>query len=173
MNILKKTFWSPYSVGSAIGLIAFLSFVFMRKTIGISTAFIRIYSFFVGLYSLDHISKNLYLSKYVEYKPVFEWQVALLVGIFAGAFLSARLSGGTFSFMPYLWGQRFGFSKKTRAMGASFGGFLMLFGARMAGGCTMGHGISEGMLFVSTAWIFLPVMFLSGIMMAHILYRNK
>ena len=173
MKFLKKAVWSPYVVGSSIGFIALTVFLFFFKTIGTSTAFIRFYGFIVGLFSLDHVSINLYLSKYVEYKPVFEWQVSLLVGLVIGAWLAAKLSGITFSFIPYLWGQNFGFSKRTRAIGAMIGGFLILFGARLAGGCPMGNGISEGMHLVTTSWIFLPTMFIGGIVTASLLYRKK
>jgi len=173
MKFLKKAVWSPYIVGTNIGLITLVVFLFFRKTIGISTAFVRIYGFIVGLFSLDHISINLYLSKYMEYKPVFEWQASLLVGIIIGAWIAAKITGVTFSFIPFLWGKNFGFSKKTRALGATIGGFLVLFGARLAGGCPMGNGISEGMHLVTISWIFLPTMFLGGIVTAFILYRKK
>ena len=43
------------------------------------------------------------------------------------------------------------------------GGFLMLFGARLAGGCTSGHGISGMTLLNLESVVAVPAMFAGGI----------
>ena len=71
------------------------------------------------------------------------WQVAVVVGIALGAFLSMRMSGARRQIISPVWSNAMGTSSLlTRAPIAFLGGFIMLFGARIAGGCTSGHGIS-------------------------------
>ena len=43
------------------------------------------------------------------------------------------------------------------------GGFLMLFGSRMAGGCTSGHGLSGMGLLATASFVAVPAMFGGGI----------
>jgi uncharacterized membrane protein YedE/YeeE len=50
------------------------------------------------------------------------------------------------------------------------GGFLALFGARLADGCTSGHGISGCLQLAVSGWFFFIVMFASGILTARLLY---
>lgn len=169
---IKKTSWSPYTVGIFIGLITWVTFLFMLKAPGISTTFVRLTGFLVGLFSVDTVLDNDYLARYVAYKPVFEWQFMLVVGILIGAFISAKLSGITLSPIPLRWGKRFGHTMRSRAIGAFIGGFLLLFGARMAGGCTMGHGISGGLQLAVASWLFMAIFFPVGIIVAHVLYRK-
>ena len=58
-------------------------------------------------------------------------------------------------------------------MAAAFlGGAILLFGARLAGGCTSGHGISGTLQLALSGWIFFPVMFGAGIVTARLLFRN-
>jgi uncharacterized membrane protein YedE/YeeE len=67
----------------------------------------------------------------------------LVVGIFAGSALGAGLSHDrTTVVISPLWQWRFRPSIGRRLTGAFFGGALMLIGARLAKGCTSGHGIS-------------------------------
>jgi uncharacterized membrane protein YedE/YeeE len=171
-NIFKKASWSPYAVGAWIGILSWFTILLFHKALGASTSFVRFFGFLAGIISVDHVFTTPYLSNYVEYKPVFQWQLMLLVGIFIGAFLSAKLSGVTFAQIPYIWGEQFGFSKKFRMWGAMLGGFIILFGARLAGGCVLGHGISGALQLAVSSWIFLFAMFASGITTALVLYRK-
>jgi uncharacterized membrane protein YedE/YeeE len=62
------------------------------------------------------------------------------IGVISGSFLSAYLADtyGATSGLPYL--------------NAFAGGFLLVFGARLAGGCNTGHGISgTGHLLLGSA----------------------
>ena len=172
-NPFKKSSWSAYVAGTGIGIVTWFTFLFAHKAPGVSTTFVRLYGFLIGIVSKHHVFATPYLSKYVEYKPVFEWQFAFVIGIFFGALISAKLSGVTFSSIPYIWGERFGYSKKVRRVSAIFGGFLVLFGARIAGGCTMGHGISGGIQLATYSYIFLFTLFLSGIITAKLIYKTK
>lgn len=49
------------------------------------------------------------------------------------------------------------------------GGFLMVFGARLAGGCTSGHGISGTALLCTLSMLVVVAMFAGGIFTAVLL----
>jgi uncharacterized membrane protein YedE/YeeE len=67
----------------------------------------------------------------------------ILVGILLGAWVSSKLSGDRQpETVPELWARRFGPSARKRYLFAFLGGVVLMFGARLAGGCTSGHGIS-------------------------------
>jgi len=169
----KKPGWSPKKTGIWLGILCFVTIFFMHKPLGASSTFVRLYGFLVGLISVGHVHDTQYLSKFVSYKPVFEWQFMLLVGIFLGAFMSAKLSRMTFAPIPYLWIKNFGYSKIKRAIFAFIGGMITLFGARLAGRCTLGHGIAGAAQLATISLIFIPVFFLSGTIFAFLLYKRR
>jgi len=49
------------------------------------------------------------------------------------------------------------------AISASVGGFVLIFGSRLGGGCTSGHGLSGCALLMVQSWIAVPAMFAGGI----------
>jgi len=172
IKFLKKTSWSPYTVGAGIGLLMSLAYLIIFKILATSTAFVRLAAFLIGIFSVDYVIYNEYFSRFVASKPVFEWQVFILLGILIGAFISTKLSGITFSFIPYQWGQTFGFSKPVRAIGAFIGGALLIVGARIAGGCTLSLTIAGGLELATQGWLFIVAFFTTGIITAHILYKK-
>ena len=50
------------------------------------------------------------------------------------------------------------------------GGVLMAFGARLAGGCTSGHGISGTLQLNAGSWLTVICMFIGGIATAMLLF---
>jgi uncharacterized membrane protein YedE/YeeE len=48
-----------------------------------------------------------------------------------------------------------------------------MYGARMAGGCTSGNGISQSLQLAVVGWTFLAVMFASGMITAAIVYGGS
>ena len=96
----------------------------------------------------------------------------LVLAVVAGSFLAAW-SGGelTGRFLPEMWQQRFGSeSYLLRTVAAFAGGILMAFGARMAGGCTSGHGISGTLQLAIGSWVSAICFFVGGILAAMLLY---
>jgi hypothetical protein len=177
-NLLRKPRWSPYWVGAGIGILSWITFGLMDKALGVSTTMVRAAGTIEKLVAETHVLSNEYFVKYLgtatNPKAVFEWQFALVVMMVLGAFLSARLSGKKFrEEVPRLWEWRFGPSKITRYMVAFLGGAVLLFGARLAGGCTSGHGISGGMQLAISSWSFFLSMFVAGMMTAFILYGRN
>lgn len=95
----------------------------------------------------------------------------LAFGIVVGAFFAA-LSGGEFhaSVIPPLWEAHFGDSVPLRLSVAFVGGVIMAFGARLAGGCTSGHGISGALQLSVGSWIALACFFAGGSLVAQVMY---
>ena len=48
-----------------------------------------------------------------------------------------------------------------------------MYGARLANGCTSGNGISGGLQLALSGWVFLTVMFPTGILTAFLLFRPR
>jgi hypothetical protein len=80
-----------------------------------------------------------------------EWIVLELLGVFAGAALSAWLAGR--------WRRRVPAPPTGRLLRAGLGGVLMGLGARLAYGCTSGLALSGGALLATGAWAFIPLAF--------------
>lgn len=98
----------------------------------------------------------------------------LVIGVFAGAWISSRLSGDRAErSVPPLWEWRFGKSTGKRLAAAFGGGALMMFGARLAQGCTSGHGISGALQLALSSWIFVVLLFAAGTAMTFALYGNE
>jgi uncharacterized membrane protein YedE/YeeE len=100
------------------------------------------------------------------------WQVAVVIGIALGAFLSMRMSNTIRQTISPVWARTMGTGTLgARAPVAFLGGFVMLLGARIAGGCTSGHGIS-GMAQLSLgSTVAVAAMFAGGILAAFALKR--
>ncbi len=161
--------WSPYLVGALIGVLSMFTFYFSAKPLGASTAFANVAGLIGRLIAPRHTAS---LHYYADKKASkFDWQVALVIGVIVGAFLAAW-SGGEFTgrWLPPMWAERFGESVSLRLTVGFLGGGLMAFGARMAGGCTSGHGISGAMQLSVGSWIALLGFFVGGVATAMLLF---
>src|SRR5204863_5619749 len=106
--------------------------------------------------------------------PVIGWYMMLLVGVFLGALLSSRLSGDHAKMnVPPLWQWRFGPSKFTRFACAFASAGMMVFGARLAGGCTSGHGISGTLQLAVQSWLFMPLAFVVAVATAFAMFGRE
>lgn len=164
--------WSPYLVGVGIGILSWVVFVVVAAPLGITTAIGQIAGGVVSpIIGAETVATNAYWktnAMKLDYGTLF------LIGTFFGALASALVSR-TFKFesIPSVWQERFGSSKTRRFIVAFIGGALAMYGARMAGGCTSGNGISQSLQLAVVGWTFLTVMFISGVITAAIVYRSK
>ena len=168
MELLSLSRWSPYIVGAGIGVLIWISFILSNRPIGCSTAYART----IGL-----IERKL-KGKRAEDKDYYKklglrvgWEMMLVIGVVIGALVSSLLSN-TFIIetVPALWSTAFGSNTLIRFLGALIGGFLVGFGARMAGGCTSGHGISGTLQLAVGSWVALICFFVGGFVTAIVLY---
>lgn len=161
--------WSPYLVGALIGVLSMFTFYFSNKPLGASTAYARIAGMIGSAVAPRHTAS---LKYYQDKKPVVDWEVMLLVGIVVGACLAAWLGNElTLRWIPPMWEAHFGDSVALRLAVAFAGGLLMAFGARLAGGCTSGHGISGTMQLAVGSWIAVICFFAAGIATAMLMFR--
>jgi uncharacterized membrane protein YedE/YeeE len=173
-NIFKSDSWSPYAVGVGIGLLSIATFLFMDKALGVSTTSVRAAGLIESAVAPEHVAGNEYYTKYFAKASPIEWQFALVAMLPIGAFLAARLSRSRrVEHIPAVWRARFGDSRALRYAGAFVGGAILVFGARLAGGCTSGHGISGGLQLAVSGWTFFAATFAAGIAAAFALYGQK
>ena len=162
--------WSPYLVGALIGVLAMLTLSFSKKPVGASSGYADLAGLLGRVVAPKHIAS---LEYYQEHKPAVSWTLVFVLGAVGGAFLAAW-SGGelTGHYLQDMWVARFGDdSYALRTALAFIGGAIMAYGARMAGGCTSGHGISGTLQLAVASWIAVICFFIGGILTAVLLYR--
>ncbi len=164
--------WNPYVVGAGIGVLSMLVFWLADKPLGISTALSQASGTCAAvLIGWEGVGQNAYWAKHF---PKWDYGMLFLAGTFLGA-LAASLLGGRFriELVPTVWKERFGPSVWKRMAGAIIGGVLVMYGARLAGGCTSGHGISGSLQLAVGSWTFFLVMFAAGAATAFVLFRKS
>jgi hypothetical protein len=96
-----------------------------------------------------------------------------VVGIALGAFVSSRMSGMRRRGVSPAWPRATGNRSAYRRFAMAFlAGFIMLAGARIADGCTSGHGISGIAQLAIGSFIAVTAMFAGGIATALLLLRR-
>ncbi len=168
----RRIDWSPYLVGAGIGILSWVAFAAFGDPLGVTTAYSRVASLFaLPVIGADAVATN----SYWKAMPLkWDYGVWFLVGIPFGAFLSAVLSGTwKLELVPEVWKERFGPSVVKRFAAAFLGGIVIMYGARLAGGCTSGHGISGGLQLALSSWVFLIVMFATGLVVSALMFRKS
>jgi uncharacterized membrane protein YedE/YeeE len=92
------------------------------------------------------------------------WELIFLTGAFlAGLIISRIRKDFKLILIHDNWKKHKGNSRSERIIWSFIGGFILLFGARMAGGCTSGHILSGGMQFAFSS-LFFSVFVFAGIL---------
>ena len=161
--------WNPYLVGAGLGVLSWLVFAVVNTPLGISTPISSAASLCaIPAMGGEAVARNAYWAKFP-----FKWDyhMLFLVGTFLGS-LASVLASRTFQFetVPVTWAERFGGSKGLRLAAAFLGGVIIMFGARMAGGCTSGHGISGSLQLALSSWVFFLTLFAFGVITALLLF---
>lgn len=170
-NVLIIRSWSPYVVGAGIGILSWFTFLTAGNALGVSTAFESTAAIAEQQISPEMATTNPFFEKKV---PKIDWGWMLVLGVFVGALVSSKLSGDRCSeIVPPLWADRFGSFSMKRFIAAFIGGLLMMLGARLAGGCTSGHGISGSLQLAVSSWLFVVVAFPAGIFTTQLLFARK
>lgn len=162
--------WSPYVAGAIIGLLQIPTFLLMSTALGASSSFVTVGAYIAQLFD-PAVPTITYFQSHMTGAKNW-WQVAVVVGIALGAFLSMRLSGARRQTISPVWSRAMGVTTLgARAPLAFVGGFIMLFGARIAGGCTSGHGISGIAQLSAGSTLAVAAMFAGGIATALLMRR--
>jgi hypothetical protein len=166
-----KARWNPYLVGAGIGVLSWVAFAVVNQPLGISTALSSASSVCaLPVMGSEAVSKNAYWAK----NPLkLDGGMLFLIGTFLGSLLSVLASRAfRWETVPSVWRQRFGGSSAKRLLAAFLGGLVIMYGARMAGGCTSGHGISGSLQLALSSWVFFLTMFAFGVLTALVIFRQ-
>jgi uncharacterized membrane protein YedE/YeeE len=159
--------WSPYLVGAGIGVLSWLAFLLSNKPLACSTSYARTAGMIEGIFNKGVFDRPYFR----KFPPKVDWQWMLVLGMVLGALASSLLFGAFgFSWASGVWAQSFGQSIFLRLAVALAGGLFMGVGARWAGGCTSGHGISGTMQLAASSWLAAACFFAGGIAVAHLLF---
>jgi uncharacterized protein len=161
--------WSPYLVGAAIGVLSWLTFYVSDKAIGASSFYAKVAGFLGKVIAPRHTAS---LTYFKDNPPKVDWSFVFVIAIIIGGALAA-LTGGEFAneWLPAFWVAHFGDSIALRGVVAFGGGLLMAVGARIAGGCTSGQGISGTLQLGVGSWIAVICFFIGGMAVAIPLFR--
>jgi uncharacterized protein len=168
MEWLSMAQWSPYVCGAGIGILSWLTFLLSDKALGTSTTYVRTAGMLERLFRGNRVLQREFFK---STPPSIDWQWMLVLGIVIGAFISSMASGQAgIVWVPEPWLSAFGAAVAPRMAVAFIGGALLGIGARWAGGCTSGHGISGTMQLAAASWVAAICFFVGGIAVATFLY---
>jgi uncharacterized protein len=167
-EFMTQATWSPYVAGAGIGILVCLAFLLSNRPIGCSSGFVKAGGMIAETINPGYVEKKEY---YREIIPEADWAFMLIPGIVIGAFISAMLSGQfDIIIVPATWIATFGNTPVLRVLVAILGGALIGLGARWAGGCTSGHGISGSIQLSLASMISAVCFFAGGIAMTVVLF---
>ncbi|MGC9190617.1 MAG: YeeE/YedE thiosulfate transporter family protein [Candidatus Micrarchaeia archaeon] len=163
--------WAPRSnlrglltlVGAIIG-IAVVAGMFLHQIFGESTT----YSWMVGYLFLPGYSYSKLVFNTIGWEPFSD--IGTLLGAFIAAIFVTRRFQSFNKWTPSTWRLRFGDSEIKRAVGVFIGSYLVLFGARMAGGCASGHILSGSLQMALSSIEFFAIVAISLLVTGKILY---
>lgn len=158
-----KWFYAGIALAILNGIV-FLNFS-TDRIIGASTAY---------PYVSDYITGTTINSYFKTIEKPGNWELIFLFGAFtAGAFNSLRKK----EFKPILihdnWKKYKDNSPVKRITWSFIGGFILIIGARMAGGCTSGHILSGGMQLAASSLVFAIFVFISLLITGKIFYKKN
>jgi hypothetical protein len=170
----------------------FLVAVWLVKPAGVSTQFVILDGIVWNALSPELITKddvnqtysstNSYLDKsggkYASLvaNPLnygFIFVLSMMVGGFVSGKISRKKLKPEDKIAPKIWRSRFGNSAIKRYAYAFLAGFLVLFGARLAGGCTSGHMMSGMMQTSLSGYLFALGAFATAIPLAVLVFKPK
>jgi hypothetical protein len=146
---------SPYLIGAAIGVLNILAFAALRKGIGISGAYESTAAMAARRLAPDAAHVNDYVKARNE-PPKFNAESWMVVGTIVGAMAAVQTLGrndGSTS------DERSFHQPRRSPLASAAGGAMLMFGARMADGCTSGHALSGTAQGAGSSWLFTPLMF--------------
>lgn len=178
-----------WKVGGLLLGLVFFAAVLLVRPIGVSTQFVILSGIIGDTVNSELVTKtedgyastNAYLdrsngrharsiSNPLNYSFIFVLAMAL------GGFASSRLRGGIGQAersIPAHWRANFGDNPAKRFAVAFFAGFIVLYGARLASGCTSGHMMSGMMQTSLSGYIFALAAFGVAIPLSLILYKKE
>jgi len=170
--------WSWLKGGVALGLLSAFAFL-TYKPLGVSTSYPRTVALLLNPLVPAWVADNPYFQRV---PPVVDWQLMLVIGIVIGGFIASRVTARMEAAERAKGDQASGAAEASprgescaagpadpvdvspqRRWRAFLGGFLVLFGARLADGCTSGHVITGMTQLATASFLFAAAVFAVGI----------
>eukprot|EP00039_Didymoeca_costata_P008672 m.114850 g.114850 ORF g.114850 m.114850 type:complete len:369 (-) comp14181_c0_seq3:192-1298(-) len=131
---LSQSAWDPLWAGVLVGLLQIPAMLSNGTGLGNSSGFVNITKKIISVVDPNYSRNAPYFNKAGSV-----WQMTSAIGIMTGAYLSSYLSAQAVNgpVLSDLASQSVG-----SPVQKIIGGFILLFGARVAGGCTSGHGLT-------------------------------
>lgn len=163
----KKKEWKWLYAGIALAVLN--TFVFSvygaNRPIGASTSYPYLADLLSGLTGNDY---------YGKIQGAGSWELVFLIGAFlSGIVVSVLRKDFKFAIIHSNWGKYKGAVVSKRVFWAFTGGFILIFGARMAGGCTSGHIISGGMQMAVSSFVFAIFVFIGLLATGYLFYKRS
>lgn len=168
-DTVRSPYWSWLPGAFALaGVIVFIFATFGPPAS--SSGFVTTLKGLLGPVAPGHLAEN---PHYAAMPGVGSWLMAFVVGMAIGGFIAGRTFPKPIRDVPLRWEKRFGASRARRYAATFMGGFLLLFGARLAGGCTLGLFISGSTQLAVSGLYFGAVIFAVAMLTARKLYGKQ
>ncbi len=164
---LEAPFPTWAKLGIIFGIVSAVS-ILLWGPIGVSGTYPRVVGAVLRLVDPAYAAANPYL---VKMGALLKPETYLVIGLLIGGFLAARTDKGAKApVTERVHAMETSTAKRYR--NAFFGGLLIVFGARLAGGCTSGHIISGITQLSVSGLIFGAAVFGSGILTAKLIRKG-
>src|SRR3974390_2146840 len=142
MNRVARPYLNPYVGGALLGVLLFLTFFITGGGLGASGGLTHVQVAVLDLFAPAHVDRVGYMAELAggSKKALNNSTVFMILGTVLGGALSGWLNG-RFKLEIRKGPPR---SDGPRLLLAFIGGFIMVYGARMARGCTSGQALSGG-----------------------------
>ncbi len=164
-----RPYWNPYVAGVLLGLVLLATYAIAGRGLGATGAFGAVAAWIAGLFSPEHAATNVAHARYWnDGAPLASWTLFLLLGAFAGAFVSGvagrRVRAGVERGPRVTDGQRLAL--------AFAGGFVAAYGAKIAKGCTSGQALTGGAIFNVGSLVFMLAVFAAAYALAYFVRKE-
>lgn len=153
---------NPILAGTLVGSLQLPLFLVVDSFLGMSSGYSVLSSQALRLLPDNCLCEHTYMRGFVSSKSV--WQVVFGLGVALGAFLVPQVMPGVPS------------PSEVPPAQSLLGGFLLVFGARLVGGCASGHGLTGLPSLHVVSWLVVPALFAgaiaTGLAMTHLLGPN-
>ena len=169
MNGNARPYLNPYVAGALLGTLLFLCFFITGGGLGASAGLNRVQVAVLDFFAPAHVDRVGYMAEMGggTRSALNNSTVFMILGAVLGGALSGWLNG-RFKLEirkgPHI-------SNRTRLFLAFIGGFIMVYGARLARGCTSGQALSGGAVLAAGSWAFMFAVFGGAYGLAYFLRR--
>mmetsp|Transcript_17254 Transcript_17254/g.19625 ORF Transcript_17254/g.19625 Transcript_17254/m.19625 type:complete len:406 (-) Transcript_17254:102-1319(-) len=164
------TVWDPVHAGLVVGTLQLPALYFLGNPFGTSRAFVVAASYICSAVDRNWENNAPYFAKYRGDKAA-TYQVFFALGAMIGSYLSANWLRSSENVVKYR-DEAILMQNESSFMDV-VGGYFLLVGARLAGGCTSGHGLSGMALGSIASIVTVASMFFGGIVGSVLVYMFK